>query len=174
MRKSLVSLASLIALSLIPAAAYAQGKGHGKGHEKYESAFHDRDRDHDRDRHRDNDHDRDDHRFKHNDRDDRASTGPSSRPPGWDKGKKTGWGNCDVPPGQAKKSGCNDRDRRIDRRRVDHHATRTWPHDRNVVHHPPRRRVPTTTTTASTTPPVGNPIPNNNRDRDGRPTRTPR
>lgn len=30
------------------------------------------------------------------------------RPPGWSKGKKTGWGNCDLPPGQAKKYGsCN-------------------------------------------------------------------
>jgi hypothetical protein len=24
------------------------------------------------------------------------------RPPGWDKGKKTGWGGADVPPGQQK------------------------------------------------------------------------
>lgn len=27
-------------------------------------------------------------------------------PPGWDHGKKTGWGNCGMPPGQAKKYGC--------------------------------------------------------------------
>ncbi len=27
-------------------------------------------------------------------------------PPGWSKGKKTGWGNCGMPPGQAKKYGC--------------------------------------------------------------------
>jgi len=27
-------------------------------------------------------------------------------PPGWNKGKKTGWGECGLPPGQAKKSGC--------------------------------------------------------------------
>ena len=26
------------------------------------------------------------------------------RPPGWDKGKKTGWGDSDVPPGHAKKN----------------------------------------------------------------------
>jgi len=31
----------------------------------------------------------------------------SGRPPGWDRGRKTGWGDCDVPPGQAKKHGCN-------------------------------------------------------------------
>ena len=28
-------------------------------------------------------------------------------PDGWSVGKKTGWGNCDVPPGQAKKYGCH-------------------------------------------------------------------
>src|SRR5215510_3494331 len=26
--------------------------------------------------------------------------------PGWSHGKKTGWGNCGLPPGQAKKYGC--------------------------------------------------------------------
>ena len=29
-----------------------------------------------------------------------------SRPPGWSHGKKTGWGDCGMPPGQAKKYGC--------------------------------------------------------------------
>ena len=29
-----------------------------------------------------------------------------SRPPGWSQGKKTGWGDCGMPPGQAKKYGC--------------------------------------------------------------------
>lgn len=28
------------------------------------------------------------------------------RPPGWSRGKKSGWGNCGLPPGQAKKYGC--------------------------------------------------------------------
>jgi hypothetical protein len=28
------------------------------------------------------------------------------RPPGWSHGKKAGWGNCGLPPGQAKKYGC--------------------------------------------------------------------
>ena len=84
----------------------------------------DRDRDdvrhHDRDRHRDHDRDRDgdrdrdhdrDHRIRHNDhdRDDRriAWRHHRSTPPGADHGKKVGWGNCNMPPGQAKKSGCN-------------------------------------------------------------------
>jgi hypothetical protein len=46
----------------------------------------------------------------------------SNRPPGWDRGRKVGWGNCDVPPGLAKKFGCSgfafrdhDRFRRIHR-----------------------------------------------------------
>ena len=30
----------------------------------------------------------------------------NSRPPGWSQGKKTGWGDCGMPPGQAKKYGC--------------------------------------------------------------------
>jgi len=32
--------------------------------------------------------------------------GPPHRPPGWDQGRKNGWGGCDVPPGLAKKMGC--------------------------------------------------------------------
>jgi hypothetical protein len=34
-----------------------------------------------------------------------------ANPPGWSKGKKTGWGDCDLPPGQAKKYGCHSHDR---------------------------------------------------------------
>ena len=30
-------------------------------------------------------------------------------PPGWDHGRKVGWGNCDLPPGLAKKDGCHGR-----------------------------------------------------------------
>ncbi|HJY87338.1 MAG TPA: hypothetical protein VKE24_10925 [Candidatus Acidoferrales bacterium] len=36
-----------------------------------------------------------------------GTRGLQSHPPGWDRGRKTGWGNCDVPPGQAKKDGCH-------------------------------------------------------------------
>lgn len=36
----------------------------------------------------------------------RAYGDQDQRPPGWSKGKKTGWGNCGLPPGQAKKYGC--------------------------------------------------------------------
>ncbi|MGI9103876.1 MAG: hypothetical protein ACR2IF_15660 [Terriglobales bacterium] len=76
---------------------------------------HDRDRDrHDRDRHalRDRDHDRDHDRDRDRARDARREhrngvfAQNNGTPPGWSKGKKTGWGDCDVPPGQAKKIGC--------------------------------------------------------------------
>ncbi len=30
----------------------------------------------------------------------------ANQPPGWSHGRKTGWGDCNVPPGQAKKYGC--------------------------------------------------------------------
>ena len=43
------------------------------------------------------------------------------RPYGWDRGRKVGWGDCDLPPGLARKYGCRQnsypRNRRIDRRR---------------------------------------------------------
>src|SRR5712692_8400851 len=74
-----VLLTAGLCTALLPAVAFA--KDHGKGHDR------DKDRDHDRDK--DRDHDRD-----------------NKRPPGWSKGKKTGWGNCNLPPGQAKKQGC--------------------------------------------------------------------
>ncbi|MCI0354884.1 MAG: hypothetical protein L0099_07590 [Acidobacteria bacterium] len=34
---------------------------------------------------------------------------------GWDCGRKVGWGNCDLPPGLAKKYGCNGAYYRTDR-----------------------------------------------------------
>lgn len=36
----------------------------------------------------------------------RTYSNGDERPPGWSQGKKTGWGNCGLPPGQAKKYGC--------------------------------------------------------------------
>jgi len=32
--------------------------------------------------------------------------GDRDRPPGWERGEKTGWENCGLPPGQAKKYEC--------------------------------------------------------------------
>jgi hypothetical protein len=36
----------------------------------------------------------------------RTYAGNGHYPPGWNRGNKTGWGNCGMPPGQAKKYGC--------------------------------------------------------------------
>src|SRR5438874_10527275 len=66
---------------------------HDRDHDRDRDRDHVRDRDHDRERIRHRDRDRDD--------DDRNSFRGDHRPPGWSKGKKTGWGDCDVPPGQV-------------------------------------------------------------------------
>jgi hypothetical protein len=132
-------LALVLCVSLVPG-AYA--KGHGNGGDKHHGR--DDDRHADRDNHdRDHDHDRDD----------------DKRPAGWDKGKKKGWGDCDVPPGQAKKVGCHpdshyhvvhhDRDHDRDR---DHHA---YNRDRDRDHHAsvvkPAQSTTTTTVKKTTT-----------------------
>lgn len=57
------------------------------------------------------------------------------RPPGWSKGKKTGWGDCDVPPGQAKKMGCDNGWRR-DARRDDVRRDRRNRRDRRPANRP--------------------------------------
>lgn len=114
------------------------GGGHGHGHADVEDGGghghgHGADRgDHDRDEGR-GDRDRDD----------------SGRPPGWSHGKKTGWGNCDMPPGLAKKNGgCdNDRDYHHEARRTTtHRVTRTA--TRPIV----RPRTTTRTTRTTTHP----------------------
>ena len=59
-------------------------------------------------------HDRDDDRWERRRDHDRwerregyeyRTYGDHDRPPGWDRGEKTGWGDCGVPPGQAKRAG---------------------------------------------------------------------
>ena len=81
------------------------------------------DRDHDRDRDRDErrrvalhrEHERREQlerererreRFER-ERRERYERARANEPHGWSKGKKTGWGDCDLPPGQAKKYGCH-------------------------------------------------------------------
>ncbi len=36
----------------------------------------------------------------------RSYSARGERPPGWNRGNKTGWRDCGLPPGQAKKYGC--------------------------------------------------------------------
>lgn len=121
-------LALALAFTLAPSTALAAGHGHGGGFggfgnrdrdhdhdsDKDRDHHHAKDRDKDRDHDRDADHDRD--RDRDHDRDARNT------PPGWKHGKKKGWGDCDVPPGQAKKMGCDgdhDRDDRVAHRHHD-------------------------------------------------------
>jgi hypothetical protein len=129
MSKNLLrSLAALaLCTGLMSGTALAQGKGHGSGGAANQSWRADRDGDNWN------------HRDWRGDRD-RWTFGEDRRPSGWDRGKKTGWGNCDVPPGQAKKMGCRsgsrffrfpirrDRDRLRDRNRRDYDRYRN--HDR--------------------------------------------
>src|SRR6185295_15889044 len=72
-----------------------KGNGHGKGNP------------HNAQRDDDGDHDRDNHGWKSHDGWEYRTYDKGHYPPGWSKGKKTGWGNCNLPPGQAKKYGCN-------------------------------------------------------------------
>ena len=79
-------------------------------------------KDHDGKRH---DHDRDDVRHHDRDHDRRVIVRHhhSSTPPGADHGRKVGWGNCNMPPGQAKKVGCHST--------AHHHHTVVVRHDRD-------------------------------------------
>jgi hypothetical protein len=117
-------LALVFCAVMATGSAWAQGRGHGRGMSAANSGW------------RSNDMDRDmwGSRDWRGDRD-RWTFGSNDRPRGWDMGKKTGWGDCDVPPGQAKKVGCSpnsrvfrgsshhshdrDRDRDRDRRESD-------------------------------------------------------
>jgi Ni/Co efflux regulator RcnB len=63
--------------------------GKGKGHEH--KAAH---------------HDRDDDRWESRDGWEYHRFEGDHRPPGWSQGKKVGWKDCGLPPGQAKKYGC--------------------------------------------------------------------
>lgn len=125
-------ITSLIMVGLmlsIPASAQGRGreKDHGRDDRKQ---LRDNDGDHDRDHDRDKSprhvghnagHDRDFDRD--GDRDDRER-----RPPGWSHGRKTGWGDCDVPPGQAKKYGCHSGHRHPSTRTVNHTPVLRRPH----------------------------------------------
>ncbi len=65
------------------------------------------DKDKDKDKGKGNPHaDRDDGRWERREGYEYRTYERDSRPPGWSQGKKTGWGNCGMPPGQAKKYGC--------------------------------------------------------------------
>lgn len=110
MSKTLIKFAAVMAVSLalsLSAAAKDHGKAaHNEGWHGQEGWHFQRvaDRDHDHDGRRDRDHDRND--WRRQGRRDRDHDRDHDARPGWSHGKKTGWGDCNVPPGQAKKSGC--------------------------------------------------------------------
>jgi len=86
------------ALSVTASAQGNSGNAHGNGHGKGNP----------HNAQNDNDHDRDDHHgWEVRDGWEYRTYDKGHPPPGWSKGKKTGWGNCNMPPGQAKKYGCN-------------------------------------------------------------------
>ena len=101
-RRFLQILSLAVCLGLLPTAFAKGGKGggppagKGKGSSEHGSKGKDKDRDKDEGRSARGHHGESEH-----------AQGPSSRPSGWDKGRKTGWGDCDVPPGLAKKRGCD-------------------------------------------------------------------
>jgi len=82
----------------------------------------------------------------------------SDQPAGWDEGKKTGWHDCDVPPGQARKTSadCDDKKgisvykrKQKDTKKAD---VGKKPAPSGGTHRPVTRT--TTTTTTSTTKPA--------------------
>lgn len=94
-----ILFAGALCVGLTTGTAWADDHGKNKDKDKRVDA---RDRD-DRIRRGDGDRDRDDAFGRRRS----GIFGRSDRPPGWSHGRKTGWGNCDVPPGQAKKEGCH-------------------------------------------------------------------
>ena len=89
-RRLLATLALIAALGLVtPTLRADKEKGEGKGNPHANKSFDD------------------DHGWEHRDGYEYRVYGDrDGRPPGWNRGKKTGWGNCGLPPGQAKKYGC--------------------------------------------------------------------
>src|SRR5881409_3636442 len=90
-----ITVVMLMGLASAASPALAQGPKHNA--DKVRDQIERRDRD--RVRHDDRDDNRDRDRERRRDIFTRDEHG---RPPGWDRGKKKGWGDCDVPPGQEK------------------------------------------------------------------------
>ena len=91
----IAALALMVALG-IPAVAKDKGGNKDHGHAPKNMAKHD---------HHDQDGD-DDRWEKHDKYEMRVFGRNEGTPPGWSKGRKTGWRDCGLPPGQAKKYGC--------------------------------------------------------------------
>ncbi len=92
-KRWLAVLALVAALGLVtPMVSADQGKAKGKGNPHANKSF---------------DEDDDDQGWqRRGGYEIRIYSDRDGHPPGWSRGKKTGWGNCGLPPGQAKKYGC--------------------------------------------------------------------
>ncbi len=117
MKTWLVTVALVAMFALLSPSSWAQGKGQGKGKDKSSGQAASEDKSagkQEKAKHKEKNSKADKEKDK-----DRAKGWESregyeyrtygeakSRPPGWSKGKKTGWDNCGVPPGQAKKGEC--------------------------------------------------------------------
>lgn len=100
MLKQWLAVPVLVAALGLATPVMAAGHGRGEGNGNHFARF-DHDRDHDRDRDRDRD------GWERRGRYEVRIFGPrEGYPPGWSRGRKTGWGDCGLPPGQAKKYGC--------------------------------------------------------------------
>ncbi len=91
--RSLAVLALIAALALFtPTLLAGQGKGKGKAKGNPHAAAR---------------YQRTEDGWERHDRYDmRVFDAREGRPPGWNRGNKTGWRDCGLPPGQAKKYGC--------------------------------------------------------------------
>ena len=98
--------ATLVLLTVLGVGApplTADDEHHGNKHRRGNKHL---DRDDDRNHDRDNDNDNDRGWERRDGYEYRAYHDRDERPPGWNRGRKTGWRNCGLPPGQAKKYGC--------------------------------------------------------------------
>ena len=93
-------VAAAVLIATLPAMAQGRGKGHGKGKGNPHAAA--RSEQHAAARYEMSD----DGWERHDNYDLRIFRPDEGVPPGWSKGNKTGWRDCGLPPGQAKKYGC--------------------------------------------------------------------
>jgi hypothetical protein len=98
MRKHWIAALALVVALGIPAVAKDKGQKHENGQGNKHADKHDHDW---------KDKDDDDRGWEKHDRYEmRTFARGESYPRGWSKGRKTGWRDCGLPPGQAKKYGC--------------------------------------------------------------------
>lgn len=105
--KFVASLA--ICAALTTGTAFARDNDHNrdKGSVSHQNTVRNRDRDRARDRWREREWREARERERRRDHRRNFMFGGNGQPYGWTQGRKTGWRNCDLPPGQAKKAGCN-------------------------------------------------------------------